>query len=540
MRAGFFFAICSRWIICALALLCLLDGAAMAQTLRIGLASETTSIDPQFGNVSSNLSFAEHLFGTLVANDAKLRPQPALAASWKLRDDRTWEFKIRDNAVFSDGTPVTAEDAIYSFCRVLSLPVPAFPATIRRMQNVVAEDARTLVITMRTPYPLLINDLVSIAILPAKSARHGTLGFAPATGCGVSGFPQSADFVPGPAMLGAGPFILRSYTRGGVAEMVRNPRYWGRPAPWEVVRMSPATNSGPRLAGLLAGDFDLIENPSGADMARIRADKRFVLDVTPTPRLIFLQPDVDRTQPPFVDAGGRNPLKDARVREAISLAIDRTAIVERIMDGAAVTANQFLPDGMFGALEKPNPLRYDPARARALLAEAGYKDGFGITLHASNDRYINDAKVAQALGQFLTRVGIRAQVEAMPVSIYFTQRREKKFALALGGWNAASGEASSFLNTWTATPDPDAGVGGGNWGGFSDPTLDRLIRTALATMDDGVRQGVLREATAQAVRLLPSIPLYFESSSWAYRVGLKFAGRPDQFTLAADVMPAGK
>ncbi len=540
MRAIRFFTAPPRWVTCALALFFVCNVAATAQTLRIGLASETTSIDPHFGNISSNLSFAEHLFGTLVANDAKLRPQPALASSWKLRDDRTWEFKIRDNAVFSDGTPVTAADAIYSFCRVLSLPVPAFPATIRRMQSVVAEDARTLVITMRTPYPLLINDLVSIAILPAKNATHGTISFNPAGGCGVSGFPQSADFAPGPAMLGAGPYILRSYIRGGVAEMVRNPRYWGRPAPWDVVRMSPVTNAGPRLAGLLAGDFDLIENPSGADMARLRADKRFVLEVTPTPRLIFLQPDVERTHPPFVDADGRNPLQDARVREALSLAIDRTAIVERIMDGAAVVANQFLPDGMFGALEKPTALRYDPARARALLAEAGYKDGFGITLHASNDRYINDAKVAQALGQFLTRVGVRARVEAMPVSIYFTQRRDKKFALALGGWNAASGEASSFLSTWATTPDPDAGLGGGNWGGFSDPTLDRLIRTALATMDDGARQGVLQEASALATRLLPSIPLYFESSSWAYRAELKFNGRPDQFTLAADVVPVGK
>jgi peptide/nickel transport system substrate-binding protein len=239
----------------------------------------------------------------------------------------------------------------------------------------------------------------------------------------------------------------------------------------------------------------------------------------------------------MVEADGRNPLRDPKVRQAMSMAIDRRAIVERIMDGAAVVANQFLPDGMFGALEKPPPIPYDPARAQRLLAEAGWKQGFAVTLHASNDRYINDAKVAQALGQYLTRVGIRTQVATLPVSMFFTQRREKKYSLAQGGWNSSSGEASSFLRSWATTTDEAEGLGLANYGCFSDATLDGLVRRALRSMDDNMRQDLLRQATTRAIELLPSIPLYFESSSWAYRAGLGFQGRPDQFTLAAEIRP---
>jgi peptide/nickel transport system substrate-binding protein len=363
--------------------------------------------------------------------------------------------------------------------------------------------------------------------------------YDPAHNCGAtSSLPGPAEFASGQAVIGTGPYVLKSYARGDSAVLARNPRFWGPKAPWPEVLFKPVPNGAARVAGLLAGDFDLIENPPSTDLPRLRADTRFAVEMTPTPRIIYLQPDVGREPSPFVEAGGRNPLKDIRVRRAIALAIDRRALVERVMDGAAVPAYQFLPDGMFGALEHAPEIPYDPAAARRLLAEAGYPDGFGLTLHASNDRYVNDAKVAQAVGQYLTRIGIRTNVVTLPVSVFFTQRRELKYSLAQGGWNATSGEAISFLRNWAMTASTAEGFGGANYGGFSDPALDDLVRTALATIDDNARRTLLQQATARAIAMLPEIPLYFESSSWAYRVGLSFKGRADQFTLATDVLPA--
>ena len=512
-----------------------------AQTLRVGLASEPTSIDPHFGNISSNLGFARHLFGTLVINDEKLMPRPSLAERWEIRDDLTWVFHLRRNVVFSDGAPFTADDVIYSFCRILPLPTANFTQSIRTFDSIETPDPFTLVIKTKAPNPLLINDMVDVNIISSGLSAHGKIVFDPPNGCGVTGaWPSQADFSSGKAVIGTGPYVLKSYIRGGSVELERNPRYWGPPAPWPNVRFNPVSSAGPRSAGLLAGDFDLIENPAGTDLPRLREDKRFRVEITPTPRLIYLQPDVGREPTPFVDAGGKNPLRDPRVRRAIAVAIDRKALTERIMDGAAVPANQFLPDGMFGALEHPPQIPYDPALAKKLLAEAGYKDGFAMTFHASNDRYINDAKIAQAVGQYLARIGIRADVSTMPVSIYFTQRRELKFSFTMGGWNASSGEATSFLRNWSLTRSESEGLGMSNYGMFSDSVLDDLVRQALHTMDEGARKGLLEKATARAVDVLPEIPLYFESSSWAYRAGLGFKGRPDQFTLAMEVQPEAK
>jgi peptide/nickel transport system substrate-binding protein len=307
------------------------------------------------------------------------------------------------------------------------------------------------------------------------------------------------------------------------------------------VRLIPVTNAGPRLAGLLAGDYDVIENPAARDLARIKDDKRFRFVVTPSTRVIYLQLDVNRDQSPFVkSADGKNPLKDARVRKAMSLAIDRDAIVKRIMDGAAEPAYQFLPTGMFGTLPNPPKLAYDPAAAKKLMADAGYANGFQITLSATNDRYINDGQITQAVAQYLNQIGIKADVDAMTRAIYFPRRAKKEFSVALGGWGSTTGEASSFLRQWPATPDDAKTIGGSNYGGYKNEEFDKLIRAAISTLDDGKRADLLRQAGIKVLEDGAFIPLHFESSIWAHKADLAVTGRADQFTLATSIKPAGK
>jgi peptide/nickel transport system substrate-binding protein len=220
------------------------------------------------------------------------------------------------------------------------------------------------------------------------------------------------------------------------------------------------------------------------------------------------------------------------------MAVNRPAIVERIMGGLAVPAAQFLPTGMAGTLEKPPVEPFDPAGAKALLVEAGYPDGFGVTLSTPNDRYVNDVEIAQAVAQFWTRIGVRTEVEAMTAPVFFTRRARREFSIALGGWTSSTGEASSFLRQWATSADKAAGLGGSNYGGYSSPALDGPLRKALVTVDDGAREGLLRDAALVLLKDAAYLPLHFENTIWAFRNGLAYEGRADQLTLAFEVRSA--
>ncbi len=379
--------------------------------------------------------------------------------------------------------------------------------------------------------------LAQIMILSEGTVEHGEISFDLDNGCGVTGaWPSLDDFNSGDAAIGTGPFVLEKFTPGSGITLKRNDTYFGETPAWETVRLVPVPAPGPRLAGLLSGDYDLIENPAARDIEQIKSRDGFDYVSTPSNRVIFLQMDVGRDESPFVKTeDGSNPFKDERVRQAISMAIDRQAIVDRIMDGFATPAYQFIPDSMFGAIPSPEPLAYDPERAKELLAEAGYPDGFKLTFHATNDRYINDSQVAQAVAQFLSRIGIETELDAMTRSIFFTRRSNKEFSFAMGGWGSSEGGAASFLRQYVTTENEGLGVGGSNYGGWSDPDFDAVLLEALRTVDEEKRARLLQQAEQMAVDRLGFIPLHFESSLWAFRKGLSYPGRTDQYTLAHEV-----
>lgn len=523
----------------ALALSTALAAPVAAQTLRIGMAAETSAADPHNYAAAPNSTFRDHVFDGLTALDSRLRPKPALATAWSRRDDHTWVFDLRQGVTFHNGQPFTAEDVVFSYCRVLnneSEVVGSFSREIRRIEAMQVEGPHRLVIRTKEPEPLLVSDLASVAIIP-RGARTG-LTYS-AEGCGRQGpWPTVAEFNEGRAAIGTGPYRLRSYNRSSAIDLVRNDTYWGEKPHWAEARLRPVTSAGPRLAGLLAGDLDVIEAPATADVPRIRQNPAFALAVSPTTRLIFLQMD-QRENAPFVQGpNGTNPLRDVRVRQALSLAIDRRAIGERIMDGLATPAGQLLPEGMRGTVQGAGVLPYDPARARALLAEAGVAGGFSFTLHATNNRYVNDARVAQALAQYFQRVGVTVSVDAMPSNVFFPRRGRKEFSVPMGGWAASAEETQLFLRAWITTMDRERGFGMSNYGEFSDGEIDRLARTAFATMDEPERDRLMQAASRLVIERLPVIPIHFENAAWAFRRGLAFEGRMDQTTPAQDVKPA--
>ncbi|MFH5925751.1 ABC transporter substrate-binding protein [Roseomonas xinghualingensis] len=529
-----------RLAIALLAASAALSTPAAAQNLRIAMAGETTSADPHQYGLTPNTTLQSHIFNSLMETAPDLSLQPGLAIRWERESDTSWLFHLRPGVTFHDGSAFTAEDVVASFCRVRNNKgevTQSFSRYARGLERVETPDAMTVRVVTSAPAPLLPRDLSNIAIIPRKLVPPGKLDFQANQQCGVQGsWPTAQQFNEGSAAIGTGPFRLVSYARGGTIELARFDGYWGQKPHWATVRLTPVTAAGPRMAGLLAGDHDLIEAPNTADLARLRQNSSIRVSAAPTTRLIFLQFDTARSPSPFVQGGsGPNPLQDARVRQALSLAIDRKAVVSRVMDDVAVAASQFLPDGMAGTIPGLPVLPYDPARAKALLAEAGYPDGFSLTFHATNNRYVNDARIAQAITQYWQRIGVKVELETVPSASFFTRRARREFSVAMGGWSADAAETLLFLQLWLATPDASRGLGGSNYGGWSDAEFDKPLHEALTLMDPAARAAKLQEAGRLALDRMPVLPLHFESATWASRRGFRYPGRVDQTTLASEV-----
>ena len=501
--------------------------AALAAELRIGLAADVTSLDPHFLNVAPNNNAAWQIFDALVHVDADTRLVPGLALSWRAVDPLTWEFKLRRGVKFHDGSDFTAADVIFSLERPATLAASPGPFT-GFVKPIVAKkviDPWTLQLKTAAPYAMLPHDLDSIFIVSKKSAAGAS----------------SEDFNSGKAAIGTGPYKLVRFARGDRIELARNDAYWGgqdgKLASWDRVtlRILPADTA--RIAALLAGDVDAIENIPTADLTRLKANPAFRLEQKVSWRTLFLHLDQYRDQPPHLrDKAGRplakNPFKDERVRLAVSKAINRRAIVERVMESYAIAAGNLVSPPVFGHVAALQPDSYDAEAAKKLLAAAGYPDGFALTLHAPNDRYVNDEQLAQALAQMLARVGIQTKVETMPASVYFAKARAGEFSFALLGWGSFSGDLA--LRALLASPNAAKGYGAWNWGHYANAKVDALLEQGFATLDENKRETLAREAARLALKDVPLILLHHQLASWAMKKNLAYVARTDEYTFARD------
>ena len=347
---------------------------------------------------------------------------------------------------------------------------------------------------------------------------------------GVGTFPKTEAFNSGQAAIGTGPYKLSRFTKGDRVILERNDAYWGEKPAWQRIIFRPITSAGPRVAALLSGDVDLIENVPIQDLNRIKSNADFKVVQGLSNRVIYLHFNYLDDTPPGVDAGGKNPFRDKRVRAAISKAIDRDAIVARIMGGVAVPAGELLPNVMFGANKDMVAPKPDVEGAKKLLAEAGYPNGFTLVLATPNDRYINDAQISQAVAQMLTRVGLKVSLDAMTQSTFFAKRNKREFGFWLAGWGSDTGEMSSPLKALIATPNKDTGMGATNPGGYSNPKVDATLQKALATVDDAKRAALLAEGSRTAMDDFGAIPLHFEMTTWAFKKDLDYMPRADQYT----------
>ncbi len=503
---------------------------AQSQNLTLAVAASPTSVDPHYHNLGPNNTLAHHIFGKLVDMDPHARPQPALALSWKPVGERSWEFRLRPGVKFHDGSPFTAADVAYTIARVPTVKNSpgSFVLYTKAITEVQQIDPLTVRLTTRAVLPLLPIDLSQVYILP-----HG-LGPEPAT----------EDFNSLKDAIGTGAYRITTYRHGDVAMLERFDGFWGPKPHWQKVVYRMIPNDGARVAALVSGDVDLIEAVPTTDIARLRQDSRVALSEAVSLRFTYVAFDRTHAKNPGFVTGPNgeplavNPLEDVRVRQALSRAINREAIVERVMEGAAVATGQFLTEASSSYVPDLKVPAYDPEGARRLLAEAGYPNGFRLTLHGPNDRYVNDEKVVQAIGQMWSRIGVQTEVDASTWSNFVTRAGKQEFPAFFVAWGTSSGEATNALRALLHSYDKDRGFGSANRARYANPRLDSLIERAMATTDDAAREAILRDATRLAMEDVGLITLYQQKNVWGMRPNLRYVARADEATHAMDVMSA--
>jgi peptide/nickel transport system substrate-binding protein len=503
---------------------------AIARDLVIALKTEPTSMDPQYHSLTPNIQLSQTLFDPMVCADADMAIKPCLAQSWTASGN-TWTFKLRPGVKFSDGSPLTAADVVFTFDRVAKVPnsPSSFKIYLQNVTKVEAVDPLTVRITTSHPYPLLPTNMAQLPIMSAKAAS----GPAPEG-------KTTTELNGGNGLVGAGPYKFVSWKRGAEIVFERNPYYWGPKPAWDRVIYRPISNPAARVAALLAGDIDVAEDPPTDDLERLQKDPKLNVVTKASNRIIYVALDQHGEPSPGIQGtNGKNPLLDKRVREALSLAIDRQALVSRIMSGIATPAAQLLPYPMFGASKSlVTPVKADPEHAKALLKEAGYPEGFSMVLGTPNGRYINDVKVAQTIAAMWTRIGVKTTIDANAPAVFFKNRDAYMYSAYLAGWGTSTGEMSNVLTSLLVTPDKDKGLGTTNRSRYSNPAMDKLVVDAGSVMDDAQRAAMLAKASEVAMADYAMLPIHFEHSVWAMKKGITFQGRADQQTMAQYFTPA--
>lgn len=459
-----------------------------ARTLRWARQGDVLTLDPHAQNNSPTHNFNGHIYEGLVfrAGDGKLTP--LLATSWKLTDDPTvWEFKIRPNVRFHDGTPLTADDVVYSLERS-RLPTSDIKGNLASVETITKVDDLTIQLKTRGPNPILPDYLANQFIMNKSWCEKNNAGKP-------QDYKNKEENFAVRNANGTGPFMLVSRETDVKTVLRRFDNYWGRaefPTPITEIVFTPIKSDATRVAALLSGEIDFLHDVPVQDIERLKSTPNIRVTTGPENRGIFLGFDVGSKELRSSDVKGKNPFADKRVRQAFNMSVNREAIQRVVMRGQSVPSGIVISPFVNGwAKDLDTYPKPDPAAARKLLAEAGYPNGFSVSLHCPNDRYVNDEGICQAVVGQLAQIGIKVSLIAQSQTLHFPilQRRETDFYML--GWGPTTFDSDNPLS-WLYHTQTDK-LGGWNQTRHSNAEVDRTIQSLSTEPDIAKRNATIRK-----------------------------------------------
>jgi peptide/nickel transport system substrate-binding protein len=511
----------------ALALLAI--SPVSSQTLRYANQGSLKSLDPYTFKETTTIAHHGHVYEGLVGRDKDLKTVPALAESWETLDPTHWRFHLRKGVKFHNGDPFTADDVLFSADRVRATG-SNFLSNVPADAKFVKVDDYTVDVILSAPNPILISQWDAWYIMDKKWCEENN---------SVAPTPVSAT-TPSYAALhenGTGPFTIESHQPGVKTVFKANPNWWGKPEHnlKEIVFTTIASDA-TRVAALLSGEVDVIEPVPIQDIARVDASPNAQVLKGPELRTIFLGMDETRDELLYSNVKGKNPFKDIRVREAFYKAIDVDLIKTRVMRGLSTPSALMIAPELFKLSKDFVRPKFDPDAAKKLLAEAGYADGFELTMDCPNDRYVNDGPICQAVVGMLARIGVKVNLLAQPKAQYFAKVLKPggyQTSFFLLGWTPATMDSHNVLHDIMGCRDDknDASRGEANLGNYCNHELDALTDKILLEADPNKRDQMIKQAFEIGIKDYGYIPLHQQSLAWGVSKKVKLTQRADNQVL---------
>jgi peptide/nickel transport system substrate-binding protein len=495
---------------------------AGAQTVRVANQGDSLSMDPHSLNESLQLSVTGNVYEGLVGRNKDLSVAPGLATSWKQTSPTVWRFELRKGVQFHDGTPFTADDVLFSMARtqVEGSDMKSYTNDVKEVRKV---NDHVVEIETKAPFPILPDVLTGVYIMSKKWCETNQ---AQRPVDRRKGIENAASF----RANGTGPYRLRERQPNVRTTFVRNGNYWGKiEGNAQEVIFTPIGNDATRVAALLSGEIDVMEPVPVQDIDRVNGSPNTKALVAPELRTIFLGMDQKRDELLFSNVKGKNPFKDKRVRQAFYQAIDIDGIKKTVMRGASNPTALMVGPGINGFQPELNKrLPYDPDAAKKLMVEAGYPSGFEVTMNCPNDRYVNDARICQAVAANLSRIGVKINLAAETKGTYFPKILRRDTSFYMLGWTPATYDSHNALNALMACPD-DKGTGQFNLGSYCNPKVDQLTKAIQSETDKAKRNALIKEAFQIHAADIGHLPLHQQALAWGVSKKVKLVQMADNY-----------
>ena len=494
--------------------------SAQAQTLRWAAQNDILTLDPHSQNHATTNAILMHAYEGLTRYNEKYDVEPALATKWTYLSPTQVRFDLRKGVKFQDGSDFTADDVVFSFGRIKQ-PQGTMAIYVTGIADIKKVDAHTIDIVLAAPNPILLRNIIDFRIMSKSWAEKNRT-------TNVQDYKAKEENFASRNVMGTGAFRILSWQPEQRIMMARNDAWWSKSTGnVSQVVYTPIKAEATRVAALLSGDVDMLTDVPTQDIDRLRQDKKLKVVDGPEVRTIFLAPDIGSNELKYSNVKGKNPFKDKRVREALSVAIDREAIKKSIMRGMSVPAGMMVAPGVNGYDKVlDTPVKADTAKAKQLLADAGYPSGFEFQLNCPNNRYVNDEKICQAVIAMWARIGVKANLASENMATFIQKVQNFDSSMYLLGWGVATYDGQYAVQSLARTRTSGAD-GNFNCSKVSDATVDRLTDAMKTETDVAKRNGMIRDTLVRIKDETLLIPLHHQIRPWVMKANVTTVHRSD-------------